>query len=92
MTVDATLPADGATADAIARAKAGELLGPTEVAAIFRIGHSRFHTLDRSGAFDHFKVRPAIGPKCFSGALLARYLAGEPLYVPTFGAKRPKRA
>jgi len=83
MTVDPT--------DAIARAKAGELLGPTEVAAIFRIRHSQFHKLDRTGAFDQFKVRPAIGPKCFSGVLITRYLNGEPLYEPSFGRKRAAR-
>lgn len=76
------------TEDAIALAATGTLLGPTEMAAIFRIRHSRFHVLDRAGAFDQFKVRPAIGPKCFSGGRVTRYLAGESLLEPVFGRKR----
>jgi hypothetical protein len=76
------------TREALARAAAGELLGPTELAAIFRIRHSQFHKLERTGAFDQFKVQPAIGPKCYSGVLVQRYLSGEPVYVPTFGRKR----
>jgi hypothetical protein len=74
--------------DAMARAAAGELLGPRDMAAIFRIRYSRFNALDKQHAWDQFKVRPAIGPRCYSGYLVARYLKGEPLYVPTFGKKR----
>jgi hypothetical protein len=70
------------------RAAAGELLGPSEIAAIFRIKHSQFTKLNKQGAFDHLKIRPAIGPKCFSGVLVHRYISGESVYQPTFGRKR----
>lgn len=75
-------------AEVLARAAAGELLGPTDIAAIWRIGRSRFTLLNRRGAFDSFKVRPAIGPRCFSGVKVHRYLSGEAVYEPTFGRKR----
>lgn len=77
--------------DAMARVKAGELLGPGDMAAIFKIKYSRFNALDKQHAWDQFKVRPALGPKCYSGQLVAKYLAGEPLYVSTFGRKRATR-
>lgn len=80
-----------ATRAAIAKAAAGELLGPSEVAAIFRIKHSRFHLLNKQHAWDIFKTRPALGPRCYSGVLITRYLAGEPLYEPSFGKKRVSR-
>lgn len=88
---DALAPADLAAQAAQARAAAGELLGPTDIAAIFRIRKSRFAILNAQGAFDAFKVKPAIGPKCFSGVLVHRYLCGEPVYEPTFGRKRISR-
>jgi hypothetical protein len=78
---------DALASAAIARAAAGELLGPTDMAAIWRIHKSRFSVLNRAGMFDAFKVKPAIGPKCFSGVLVHRYLQGEPVYEPTFGRK-----
>jgi hypothetical protein len=77
-----------ATTAALARAVAGELLGPTELAAILRLRHAQFHKLAKAGAFEHFKVRPVITPKCYSGVLITRWLAGEPVYEPTFGRKR----
>jgi hypothetical protein len=77
-------------ADALARAQAGALLGPTELAAILQIKKSRFHVLAKTGAFDHLKVRPAIGPKCYSGVLITRWLQGELVYEP-FGRKRVSR-
>ena len=76
---------------AIAKAAAGALLGPTDIAAIWRIKHARFAVLNKQGAFEQFKVRPAIGPKCFRGTLVHRYLTGEPVYEPTFGRKRAAR-
>lgn len=74
-------------AEALARAAAGELLGPQDIAAIWRIGRSRFHVLNRRGDFDVFKVKPAIGPRCFSGARVHRYLQAEPPDAPIFGRK-----
>lgn len=79
---------DGPTREAIDRAKAGELLNRTELAAIFRVKHAQFHKLQKAGAFDAFLVKPAIGNKCFSGIKVYRYLCGDPVYEPTFGRKR----
>ncbi len=89
--------AAGAQADtpikiALARAAAGEILGPTDIKAIFHLKHSQYTKLNNQGAFDHLKLRPAIGPKCFSGHKVARYLAGESMYEPAaFGRKRASR-
>lgn len=66
------------------------LIGAAVLAAVFGIGVSQVHKNAKRGLYDAFKVTPALGPKCYSGILLARYLKGEPLYVPTFG--RRKRA
>jgi hypothetical protein len=87
---DTVLDTTDLTRAALAKAAAGELLGPTEMAAIFGIGASRFGQLNRAGAFDAFKVRPAIGPRCYSGVLVHRYVSGEAVYEPTFGRKRMK--
>jgi hypothetical protein len=73
---------------ALARAAAGELLGREDMAAIYRIGLTQFTRLNRAGAFNQFRIRPAIGPKCFSGALVHRHITGEPVYEPSFGRKR----
>jgi len=70
-----------------AHAQTGALLGPTEFAAILQIKKSRFHVLAKAGAFDQFKVRPALGPKCYSGVLITRWLQGETV-APTFGRSR----
>jgi hypothetical protein len=61
------------------------LVGPAEMCGLWGIGRSQFHRLDRRGAFDAFKVTPAIGPKCFSTEILARYLAGDPVAGAAFG-------
>jgi len=82
-TAGAILSAESARA----RAQTGELLGPTEFAAILQIKKSRFHVLAKAGAFDAFKVRPALGPKCYSGVLITRWLQGEAV-APTFGRSR----
>ena len=67
------------------------LIGADVMAAVFGIGVSAFYKNAKLGKYDVFKVDPPCGPKCYSGILLARYLKGESLYVPTFGARR-KRA
>ncbi len=75
--------------DVLARAARGELLGPMDIAAIWSIGPSRFNALNQQGKFDRFKVTHAIGPRCFSGAKLHRYLQGEVIDdEPVFGRKR----
>jgi hypothetical protein len=81
-------PPAAAVQDALARAAAGAPLGPRDMKAIFQIKHTRYAELNKQGAFDHLKLRPAIGPKCFSGVLVHRYLSGEPVFEPTFGRKR----
>ena len=88
---DVLTTADRAARQSLARAAAGELLGPADISAIWRIGHSQFHRLNKSHAFDAFKVTPAIGPRCFSGTRVHRYVSGEPVYEPTFGRKRTTR-
>lgn len=63
------------------------------LAAVFGVGVSQIYKRIKRGEFDKFAVHPQpIGPKRWSGVLLARYLNGEPLYAPTFGAKRPRSA
>jgi hypothetical protein len=74
-------------ADALARAAAGELLAPMDIAALFRIGPSRFYALNNLGRFDFLKVKPAIGPRCFSGTKVYRYLQGESVEAPVFSRK-----
>ena len=76
---------------AVEAAHTGAIIGPDDMAAIFGYSASRFYELNRAGAFDAFKVKPAIGPRCFSGTLVTKYLNGDPVFQPTFGAKR-KRA
>jgi hypothetical protein len=85
------VPADqaAATRAALARAAAGELLTPGELAAIFHLKKSAFHARARAGQFDRFKVHPAIGLRHYSGALVWRYMQGDPLLVEsTFGRRR----
>lgn len=64
------------------------LCGPREMAALWGFNASQFSRLNRKGAFDKLKVTIPIGPRCFSGLLIGRYLSGEPLYIPSFGRKR----
>jgi hypothetical protein len=56
-----------------------------DIAAIWRIGRSRFNALNQQGRFDFLKVKPAIGPRCFSGAKVHRHLQGELIDAPIFG-------
>jgi hypothetical protein len=78
---------------ALERAKAGELLGPTDLAAILHIKKSRFHVLAKAGQFDHLKTKPALSPRCYSGVLVTKWLAGEVIDEPArfFGRKRGLR-
>lgn len=63
------------------------LNGPDVIMRLYQIGKSRFHQLDEQRAFDFLKVTPAVTPKCFSGALIAQYVAGD-LVGRTFGRRR----
>jgi hypothetical protein len=80
-------PADLAARAALARAQAGELLGPADMAAIWRIGPTQFTKLRKQGAFNRFMVKNPIGRCCFSGTLVYRHVCGEAEYVPTFGRR-----
>lgn len=80
-----TKPAPLTVAEALALPA---LNGPQTIQRLFGIGRTRFSNLNREGAFDFLKATPAVGPKCFSGVLIARYLSAEPLYVPSFGKQR----
>lgn len=64
------------------------LLGVSDLADLWGRTLSQIHRLDRDGAFDLFKVHPAIGTRRFSGVLVGRYLSGEPLALPTFGRSK----
>jgi hypothetical protein len=79
---------DRACHEAIARAKAGELLGPRDMMAIWRIGATQYARMKHRGDFDRLKTQHPIGTRIYSGVLVARFLAGEPLYEPTFGRRR----
>lgn len=64
------------------------LNGPATICRLWNFTHrSAFYRLNKEGAFDFLKVTPAVGPRCFSGVLIARYLCAEPLFVPSFGRK-----
>ena len=76
---------------ALDRAARGELLAPADLMEIFGIKASQYTRLHKAGAFDGFKVKPAIGRRCFSGALVLRYVHGKPLgYASTFGKRRAR--
>jgi hypothetical protein len=78
-------------AEALARAAAGELLGPDDLIALFQISTATYYRRRARGDFKHLMVRPPLGAHCYSGTLVHRYLRGEPVYEPTFGAKRGAR-
>lgn len=67
----------------------GPLLNAREMARIFGVTVSQFYRKERTGEMDRFKVQPALGPRCYSKALVERYLAGEPIDQPArvFGRK-----
>jgi hypothetical protein len=79
-------------AAALARAKAGELLGPADMMAIFHLSSSAYYRRKTRGEFNHLMVRgPAVGTHCYSGVLVHRYVSGDAVYEPTFGRKRGVR-
>jgi hypothetical protein len=83
---------DEAQFAALARAKAGLLLGPADMGAIFRMGNSRFSRGQAAGEFDRFKVKHPIGKHCFSGALVYRHVQGEVIDESPFGRKVRRHA
>lgn len=64
------------------------LVGADVLAQLWSVSVSQIYRRIARNEFDVFRVRPAIGPKCFSGVLIARYIKGEPLYVPTFAVRK----
>jgi hypothetical protein len=66
----------------------GPLLNAREMARVFGITVSQFYRRERLGQMDRFKVRPVLGPRCYSKTLVQRYLDGDPLDAPVFGRKR----
>lgn len=72
---------------AVQRAATGALIGPDDMCAIWGISRSQFYRLRRLGKFDLFKPRKPIGPHCYSGLLVTRYLEGLAVYEPVFGRK-----
>ena len=73
---------------ALARAKAGELLGAHDLMTIFRLKPSRFYELKHRGDFDRFLVDKPIGRAIYAGARVYRYTLGEIVDRPTFGRKK----
>jgi hypothetical protein len=77
-------------AAALARAKAGELLEPHDLMAIFHLKPSRFYELKARGDFDRFLVDRPISRAAYSGVRVYRYVVAED-EQPTFGRKRGVR-
>jgi hypothetical protein len=79
---------ESACAAALARAQAGELLGPVDMMAIFHLSSSAYYRHKARGDFNHLMVRGhAVGTHCYSGVLVHRYVSGEAVYEPTFGRR-----
>jgi hypothetical protein len=81
---------DAACTTALARAKAGELLEPPDLMAIFHLKPSRFYELKKRGDFDRFLVDRPISRAAYSGVRVYRYVVAED-EQPTFGRKRGVR-
>jgi len=75
--------------DALARARAGQLLGPEEMIALWRVVPSTYYRMRKQGAFDQFLVRGKVGTRarCYSGVLVARYFDGQAVFEPSFGRR-----
>jgi hypothetical protein len=83
---------DSACAAALARAAAGELLGPPDMMAIFHLSSSAYYRHKARGDFNHLMVRgPAIGTHCYSGTLVHKYVSGQVVFEASFGRKRGVR-
>ena len=80
--------AEAARERALALVHAGLPLGVRELALILRKGVSQVHREAKRGVYDDFRLRPALGPKRYSGVLIGRWLRGDVLNPPTFGRKR----
>jgi hypothetical protein len=81
---------DSTCTAALARARAGELLEPHDLMAIFHLKPSRFYELKARGDFDRFLVDRPISRAAYSGVRVYRYVTAED-EQPTFGRKRGVR-
>jgi hypothetical protein len=77
-------------AAALARAKAGELLEPHDLMAIFHLKPSRFYELKARGDFDRFLVDRPISRAAYSGVRVYRYVVADE-EPSAFGRKRGVR-
>lgn len=64
-----------------------DVMTPADMQRAFRIGETRFYALLKRGVFDRFEIRPPIGRRAWSGALVANYLRAGGL-ARGFGRKR----
>lgn len=79
---------DSRVLDVMARARAGDLLGPADMMVLFRMSTATFYRCRARGDFDFLKTQHPIGTHIYAGVLVARLLAAEPLYEQTFSRKR----
>lgn len=70
----------------------GPLLNARELARLFGLTEGQFYKRAKLGDFERFKVDPPMGQRCYSKALITRYLNGERIDEPsrTFGRKRAR--
>jgi len=64
------------------------LVGADVLAEVFGIGLSAVYKNAKRGLYDDLRATLPIGPRKWSGFLLARHCKGEPVYMPTFGRRR----
>jgi hypothetical protein len=67
---------DDAHREALARARAGEVLTPADLRAILRISEATYQRHSHAGAYDALRVLPKIGPARYAGLKVARYVDG----------------
>lgn len=77
-----------ARADALRLAAAGLPLNVNDLAAILQIGKSACYRNAKVGTYDFLKLVPSVGPRCYSGVKVQRWLNGEPVEQPSFGRRR----
>ncbi len=70
------------------RIDAGLPLTIRDLAELFEVGIDQIYKNARLGKYDDFLLRPAFGPRKYSGVKVGRYLAGEALEELSFGRKR----
>jgi len=74
---------------ALARAQKGALLSCADMAAIWQVTMSTLYRMRARGVLDKFLVVP-IGPPRYSGALVYRYVTGDPIWTSRIGGKAAK--